>query len=257
MKLGLDGRTALVLGSTSGLGLAIAQGLAGEGAHVVICGRRGDVAAERAAALPSAIGLEVDLNRPDAAAVAVAAAGQRFGQIDVLVLNAGGPPPGTAAALEADALSPAVRTLLLAQIEFVGEVLPGMRARGWGRIVAIGSSGVEAPIPGLVQSNTVRAALAGYLKTLAGEVAADGVTVNLILPGRIHTGRVDQLDENAARARGSDVAEVRRASQQRIPMRRYGRPEEFGSVAVFLCSDQASYVTGTAVRVDGGMLPGL
>jgi 3-oxoacyl-[acyl-carrier protein] reductase len=257
VNLGLDGRTALVLGSTSGLGLAIAQGLAGEGAQVVICGRRGDVAAEQAAALPAAIGLQLDLSQPGAAVAAVVAATERFGQIDILVLNAGGPPPGPAAALRADALGPAVQALLLAQIELVSEVLPGMRVRGWGRILAIGSSSVEAPRPGLVQSNPVRAALAGYLKTLAAEVAADGVTVNLILPGRIQTGRVDQLDENAARASGTDLAEVRRASQDRIPMRRYGTPGEFGSVGVFLCSDQASYVTGTAVRVDGGMLPGL
>jgi 3-oxoacyl-[acyl-carrier protein] reductase len=133
-------------------------------------------------------------------------------------------------------------------------VVPGMRERGWGRVLAVGSSGVEAPLPNLAASNVGRAALAAYLKTLATEVAADGVTVNLLLPGRIATDRVAALDEAAARRQDRPVAEVRAASRAAIPTGRYGEPAEFGAVAAFLCSERASYVTGSLVRCDGGML---
>jgi 3-oxoacyl-[acyl-carrier protein] reductase len=150
-----------------------------------------------------------------------------------------------------------VETLLLAQIRLVSLVLPRMRRDGWGRVLAIGSSGVQAPIPNLVRSNVARAGLAAYLKTLAGEVARDGVTVNMILPGRIDTDRVTALDENNARRRGIDAAAVREQSQASIPAGRYGTPAEFADVAVFLCSERASYVTGAQVRVDGGAISGL
>jgi 3-oxoacyl-[acyl-carrier protein] reductase len=254
MELGLAGRTALVLGSTSGLGLAIAQGLAREGARVAICGRRAEVATARAAELPGAIGIEADLSAPDAAAATAQSVQEGLGKVDILVLNAGGPRPGPAAELTAKGLAPALDTLLLTQIDFVSLLLPGMRQRGWGRILAIGSSGIIQPIPDLVRSNTARAALAGYLKTLANEVAHDGVTVNMILPGRIDTDRVAALDRHAATARGIDEAQVRRASETRIPVGRYGTTDEFASVGVFLCSTAASYVTGSAIRVDGGLI---
>lgn len=152
-------------------------------------------------------------------------------------------------------MASAVETLLLAQIRLVSAVLPAMRERGWGRILAIGSSGVRQPIPNLVRSNVARAGLAAYLKTLAGEVARDGVTVNMILPGRIDTDRVAALDAGQAECRGVDVESVRRESAERIPVGRYGRPEEFADMATFLCGERASYVTGTQVRVDGGLLP--
>lgn len=257
MELGLAGRTALVLGSTSGLGLAIAQGLAREGARVAICGRRAEIATARAAELSGAIGIEVDLSAPDAAAATAQSVQEGLGTVDILVLNAGGPPPGPAAELTAKGLAPALDTLLLTQIEFVSLLLPGMRQRGWGRILAIGSSGVIQPIPDLARSNTARAALAGYLKTLANEVARDGVTVNVILPGRIDTDRVAALDRRAATARGIDEAQVRRASETRIPAGRYGTADEFASVGVFLCSAAASYVTGSGIRVDGGLVGSL
>jgi 3-oxoacyl-[acyl-carrier protein] reductase len=254
MELGLLRRTALVLGSTSGLGLAIAQGLAREGARVAICGRRAEMATARAAELSGAVGIEVDLSVPGAAAATVRSARDGLGEIDILVLNAGGPPPGPATELTAQNLAPALDTLLLTQIDFVSLLLPGMRERGWGRILAIGSSGVAQPIPDLARSNTARAALAGYLKTLAQEVARDGVTVNIILPGRIETDRTASLDRRAAMAKGIEEAEVRRASEARIPAGRYGTAAEFGSVGVFLCSAAASYLTGSAIRVDGGMV---
>lgn len=257
MDLGLRGRTAVVAASTSGLGEAVARALGAEGAHVVVSGRRGDRAREIAAELPSAVGVQVDLAAEDGAAMLVAAAQQAFGPVDVAVLNGPGPLPGRASDLSAEELDIALETLLRSQHRLVALVLPGMRERGWGRLVAIGSSGVVAPLPGLVTSNVGRAALAGYLKTLAAEVAADGVTVNLLLPGRVATDRVAQLDAAAAARSGLPVDQVQAAARSRIPAGRYGRPEEFGAAGAFLCSDVAGYVTGVALRCDGGLVPTL
>jgi 3-oxoacyl-[acyl-carrier protein] reductase len=257
MDLGLQGRTAVVAASTGGLGAATARALAAEGARVVVSGRRGDQARRIAAELPQAVGVEVDLTAVDGPAELVAAAEQAFGPVDVAVLNGPGPRPGRAAELTDDDVEGAIAALLLPHRRLVSAVLPGMRERGWGRLLAVGSSGVAAPLPDLAASNLGRAALAGWLKTLAAEVAADGVTVNLLLPGRIATDRVAQLDQAAAGRSGRSVEEVQAASRARIPAGRYGRPEEFGAVAAFLCSDAAGYVTGTALRCDGGLVPTL
>jgi len=223
MDLGLTGRRALVLGSTAGLGLAVATALAHEGAQVVLCGRRSDRARELAAGLPGAVGLAVDLTH-DGVDGLVTEAEAAIGPLDVVVLNSGGPPPGGAADLSTDAIRAAVETLLLRQVELVARVLPGMRRRGWGRVLAIGSSGVQAPLPGLVLSNVARAGLAGYLKTLAGEVAADGVTVNMLLPGRFDTDRAAAIDSAQAERSGTSPEEVRDASRRSIPAGRYGDP---------------------------------
>jgi 3-oxoacyl-[acyl-carrier protein] reductase len=254
MDLGLRGRTAVVTASTGGLGEAVARALGAEGAAVVVCGRRGDRAVRIAGELPRAIGVEVDLTADDGPATVVAAAEAEFGAVDVVVLNGPGPRPGRAADLTDDDLDGAVATLVRPHRRLVSLVLPGMRERGWGRVLAIGSSGVAAPLPDLAASNLGRAALAGYLKTLAAEVAADGVTVNLLLPGRIATDRVADLDAAAAARTGRSVDEVRAASRARIPAGRYGRPEEFGAAGAFLCSDAAGYVTGVALRCDGGLV---
>ncbi len=254
MDTGLRGRTALVPGSTSGLGLASARLLAGEGANVVLAGRRGDLAAAEAARLPSAVGLRVDLTEAGAVDRLVDAAAERFGGVDVLVLNSGGPSPGSAEAITAEDAADALELLLLQQIRLVRAVLPGMRERGWGRIVAIGSSGVQAPLEHLALSNTGRGALAGYLKTLASEVAGDGVTVNMVLPGRIATDRVASLDRVRAERAGASPEEVKAAAESSIPAGRYGTAEEFASAVVYLASDAASYVTGVQLRVDGGLV---
>jgi 3-oxoacyl-[acyl-carrier protein] reductase len=255
MDLGIRGKAAVVCASTAGLGLATARALAAEGASVVITGRRSELAARIASELPGAHALGVDLTMPSAAAEIVTAAIARLGQIDILVLNGPGPSPAPALELDATAAEAAVRLLVATQVELVHRVLPGMRERGWGRIVAIGSSGIVAPLPNLAASNMGRAALTAYLKTLAGEVAADGVTVNIVVPGRIATDRVKSLDAAAAGRGGRSIEQVRQASESSIPARRYGRPEEFGTVAAFLSSALASYVTGTIVRCDGGYLP--
>lgn len=254
MDYGLKGKVAVVPGGTAGLGLATARALAAEGARVVIGGRRGELAQREAATLPSAVGVGVDLTAPDAAHTLVDAALTHFGPVDVLVLNGGGPAPGGATELTVDAATTAVDSLLLPHMRLVRAVLPGMRERGWGRIVAIGSSGIQQPIDGLSASNVGRAALAGYLKSLANEVAADGVTVNLVLPGRIDTDRVVSLDSANAERQGRSVDEVRAAEQAKIPMGRYGTPEEFAAVVTFVASEAASYVTGTQIRCDGGLV---
>jgi len=257
MDIGLSGKTAIVAGSTSGLGLAVGRALDAEGANVVISGRRGDVAEKEAERLSSARGVEVDLGAPDAPDRLVAAAVDHFGPVDVLVLNSGGPPPSTAKDMSPDQLEKALHQLLTQQIRLASLVLPGMCERGWGRIVAIGSSGVQQPIENLALSNVARAGLAGYLKTLSREVAAQGVTVNMVLPGRIDTARVAEIDAGRAKREGVSAEEARLRSQAAIPMGRYGTPEEFAAVVAFLCGEPASYVTGAQIRCDGGLVGSL
>lgn len=254
MDLGLRGRTAVVCSSTSGIGEAIARALAAEGASTVICGRRADRAREIAADLPRAVGLQVDLLAVDGPATLLEATVAAFGPPDVLVLNGPGPKPAPAADVDAAEAGAALDATLLPHIRLVSLALPAMRGRGWGRILAVGSSGITAPLPNLALSNLGRAALAGYLKTLAAEVAADGVTVNLLLPGRIQTDRVAAIDAANGERSCRTVAEVRQASITTIPAGRYGRPAEFAAAAAFLCSAPASYITGTALRCDGGLV---
>lgn len=253
MDTGLTGKHVLVPGASSGIGLAVAQALAHEGADVVLAARRGDVVREEAARLPSAVGVEIDMTDDGAPADLVAAAEEAFGPVDVLVLNGGGPPPGAAADLADEQVIAAVHQLLVQHQRLVSLVLPGMRERGWGRVIGMGSSGVQSPIANLALSNIGRAGLAGYLKTLAGEVAADGVTVNMVLPGRIGTDRVDSLDAATAERTGRTVEEVRAASMAGIPAGRYGRPEEFAAAVTFLAGAPASFITGEQLRCDGGM----
>jgi 3-oxoacyl-[acyl-carrier protein] reductase len=254
MNLGLEGRSALVCASTGGLGLASARALAAEGARVAVTGRREAVARQVAGTLPGAVALRTDLREPGGGQALAEAAGAALGPVDILVLNGPGPAPGLASELDGPRVASAVDLLVRPQVELVRCLLPAMRERGWGRIIAIGSSGIITPLPGLVSSNLGRAALAGYLKTLAAEVARDGVTVNVVVPGRIATDRVAELDQAAAGRTGRDVEEVRRASEAGIPAGRYGRPEEFAAAVAFLAGVGASYITGSSLRCDGGMV---
>ncbi|MBE9640790.1 SDR family oxidoreductase [Salipiger mangrovisoli] len=253
MDFGLQGKTALVLGASRGLGAACAQELAREGVRVFAAAR--DLEAIRAwAAEFGDLVTPVALDMTDAGSVSDLAAQMAAQGIDILVNNSGGPKPGPAMAQTPEAWEEAWAAMAGPIMKLTSALLPGMSERGFGRIITIGSSGIEAPIPNLALSNGVRGALAGWSKTLAAEVAADGITVNMILPGRIATDRVAQLDEAASKRTGKSVGDVQASSRATIPAGRYGKPEEFGAVAAFLASTRASFVTGSMIRVDGGML---
>jgi 3-oxoacyl-[acyl-carrier protein] reductase len=245
MDLQLDGKTALVLGASKGLGRAIAQALEGEGADVVTVARSplGSGARQHFAA---------DLDDPAAPQAIIAALRAAGRSPDILVLNHGGPPTGSAASTTPDDFAGVFQRMFNAQLTLAQAFLPEMRSRGFGRIIAVASTSVIAPVPGLVLSNAVRAMLASWCKTLASEVAADGVTVNLLLPGQIATDRLESLHTAMAQGSGMTPEQIRARSVAAIPAGRLGRPEEFGDIAAFLASPRAGFITGCAIKVDGG-----
>lgn len=258
MDFGISGRTALIFGGSKGLGRGVAEALAGEGVRLVLVAR-GRAALDAAAAEIGSragvpvVGIPADLTDPAAIDALIPQARAALGgRIDILLNNTGGPPPGPVAGVSPAAWSEHFAAMVLSVFRITEAVLPDMRRNGWGRILTVGSTTVVEPNPALGMSNTLRSALVGWSKTLAGEVAADNVTVNLLLPGQIGTDRTDFLDARAAAAAGVPVAEIRRGRTAAIPAGRYGTPAEFGAVAAFLASAQAAYVTGSAIRVDGG-----
>lgn len=259
MDLELTGKRALVTASSRGLGRGIAEALAREGAHVVLCGRSEErlekaVADINARRQGNARYVVADLAEPDAAATIQDAAVSALGGIDILVNNTGGPPLASMAETPLPVLRRQFEAMVMRVVELTCLCLPAMRRAGWGRILTVSSSGVVQPIPGLGLSNTLRSALVGWSKTLAAEVGRDGVTVNVLVPGRIHTERVDELDAAAAERQGKSVAEVAAASHAMIPLGRYGTVGEFAAVAAFLVGGPASYVTGSLIRCDGGLI---
>ncbi|EUB95210.1 3-oxoacyl-(acyl-carrier-protein) reductase [Rhizobium sp. CF080] len=257
MDLGLNGKRALVLASSRGLGLGIAKALASEGAHVLLVGRSGDRLAENCKAINAegkgkADWVWGDLGEENFVEAMKTAVKEKLGGIDILVNNTGGPTPGTAEDMTADKLDIFFQSMVLRVITLTNAFLPQMKQQGWGRILTCASSGVYEPIANLALSNTLRSALVGWNKTIATEVAGFGITCNMLLPGRIHTDRIDELDGANAKRTGKSVEEIRVASLATIPAGRLGKVEEFAAAGAFLCSVPASYVTGTMLRVDGG-----
>ena len=246
MDMGLNGKRAIVIGASKGLGAAIAHELASEGALVLGVSRNpGNADWAMFAA---------DLSQPDAAQSIFDHAKSELGGVDILVNNCGGPPPSAAHETDAAQIAAMVQPMLLSITELTRLVLPEMQAAKFGRILTVSSAGVREPIPGLALSNTLRSAVHGWMKTLAREVAADGVTVNMLMPGQIDTDRLRSLHAKTAERMGIEPAVMKAKATESIPVGRIGRPEEFGAVAAFLASSRASYLTGLEVPVDGGML---
>jgi 3-oxoacyl-[acyl-carrier protein] reductase len=246
MDLGLKGRTAIVSGASSGLGLATAEALAGEGANVTMFARRREVL-EREADRIGALAVRGDVTNPRDLKAVVDRTVEAFGGLDILVWNGGGPPPGTATAITPESVEEAVELLLAPFVRFVDLCLPHLVQSQGGRILVFTSSAVKEPTEHLALSNTVRPAVTGYAKSLARELGPQGVTVNCVAPGRIDTARLAQLYPDGP---GEEDLKA-------IPLGRWGTPQEFGDVACFLASDRARYVTGTTVVVDGGLTRGL
>ncbi|HEY9557232.1 MAG TPA: SDR family oxidoreductase [Acidimicrobiales bacterium] len=247
MDLGISGKRAAVAASSAGLGYGAAAALVAEGVTVAICGRDGAKLADAAARLgPNAVAIEADVSTAAGARGFVEEASARLGGVDILVPNAGGPPPGGFADTALEAYGPALELNLLSTVAMCQAAVPAMRAQGWGRVVAITSISVRQPVPGLILSNTARAGVTAFLKTLAREVAADGVTVSSVQPGSHDTDRIRALY-------GGDTARAAAG----VPVGFLGDAGDFGSVVAFLCSEQARFVTGAHVPVDGGAYAGL
>ncbi|HUD14437.1 MAG TPA: SDR family oxidoreductase [Terracidiphilus sp.] len=257
MDFGLKGKTALVLGGGGGLGRAIAKSFAAEGAKVAVAGVGSTsidaTLAELQSTDGSSLSLLWDLADLSVIDANIARIESELGPVDILINNTGGPPPSTAAGQDPALWAKQFQAMVLSVIAITDRVLPGMKARGWGRILTSTSSGIIAPIPNLAISNALRMSLVGWSKTLAHEVSKDGITANIVVPGRIATARVATLDNARAKREGRSVEEVAAESAATIPVGRYGKPEEYADVVVFLASTRAAYITGAVIRVDGGM----
>jgi len=258
MDLGIKGKVALVLSAGGGLGGAIARTLAREGARVAVADIAGDAAESTVRSIrdagAEALPLVWDLANLGSIDEHMARIESTFGPVDILINMTGGPPPTSASGQDAELWRTHFHSMVLSVIAITDRVLPSMRARRWGRIVTSTSSGVLAPIPNLSLSNALRMCLVGWSKTLAREAACEGVTVNVVLPGRIATKRILFLDEQKAKREGRQLEDVVAESTASIPLGRYGDPQEYADAVAFLASERASYVTGSILRVDGGMI---
>ena len=262
MDLGLTGKVALVAAASRGLGRAIALELASEGAKLILCARGAEGLESAREEIVSCTGVEVhtvvaDLSVRDQIELVTTEAMAKFGQVDILVTNAGGPPAGAFETHAWDAWERAVNLTLRSVVELTRAMLPGMRERKWGRIINVTSIAVKQPVDNLILSNSVRSAVTGFARTLANEVATDGITVNNILPGYTRTERVEQIADSTAAKEGLTRKDIVARFEQQIPMRRLGEPKEFAALAAFLASERASYITGQSIAVDGGWIRSL
>lgn len=256
MDLGLGHRVALVCGGSRGIGFAAAEIFAREGASVMICSRDAasvdNATAKLRAINSSAAGVAADISTPEGVQQVVSALNQQFGRADILITNTGGPTPGPAMSHDWAGWEKATSLLLRSAVEMTRALVPGMQERKWGRVIGITSMAVKHPMPNLVLSNSLRAAVTGYFRTLGDEVARDGVTVNTVLPGYTETDRLAGLAEDAVKRTGATLDAVYDKWRGVTPAGRLGRPEECGAVIAFLASEQAAFVTGQAIGVDGG-----
>ena len=259
MDLGLRGKVALVAAASKGLGRATAEELANEGASLVICARGEETLEKARREIADSTGAQViavagDLSRGADVDRIVSAGIARFGRIDVLVTNAGGPPSGKFESLTPEMWQAAVDLTLMSVVNLTKAVLPGMKERRWGRIINVTSIAVKQPVDGLMLSNSLRSAVTGFARTLANEVATFGITVNNILPGYTRTERVEQLADAAVKREGISRADAVHRWTSEIPMQRLGEPREFAALAAFLASERASYITAASIPVDGGWI---
>jgi 3-oxoacyl-[acyl-carrier protein] reductase len=257
MDLDLKERTALVFGGGGGLGGAIARALSAEGANVAVADIDESAAEKTAQGLARAIAIGWDIADLPVAPERIRRIEAELGPVDILINNTGGPPPTPASGQTPELWSKHFDQMVRSVIGVTDLVLPGMRARKWGRVITSTSSGVVAPIPNLGISNALRLALVGWSKTLAREVGRDGITANIVLPGRIATNRIVFLDEQKASRENRPVADITAESTAAIPVGRYGDPHEYGDTVAFLASPRASYITGSVIRIDGGLIPSI